>query len=149
MLVDKSAYGLRIPFTELEFTPGAAVQRGEVIIFDSPRNGDRLIKRVVGIGGDTVTIHDGSVFVNGLALAERDRSVEFFADRKAILNLDDGGGPDLNRLRIPSGMLLTVGDHRGNSLDGRFFGLIEESEAYGKALGVYRRRGEGFVWLPL
>jgi len=37
----------------------------------------------------------------------------------------------------------------GNSLDGRFFGLIEESEAYGRALGVYRRRGEGFVWLPL
>jgi signal peptidase I len=42
-----------------------------------------------------------------------------------------------------------VGDHRGNSHDGRYFGLIEEAAVYGKALGVYHRRGEGFVWLAL
>ena len=46
-------------------------------------------------------------------------------------------------------MLLAVGDHRGSSLDGRYFGLISETSVYGKALGIYRRKGEGFVWRPL
>ena len=48
-----------------------------------------------------------------------------------------------------AGMLLAVGDHRGSSLDGRFFGLIEESDVYGRAVGIYRRKGEGIVWRPL
>jgi signal peptidase I len=46
-------------------------------------------------------------------------------------------------------MMLTIGDHRGRSLDGRYFGLVPESAIYGKALAVYRRRDEGFVWRPL
>jgi signal peptidase I len=40
-------------------------------------------------------------------------------------------------------------DHRGRGLDGRFFGLVAQSEIYGKALGIYSRRDEGFVWRPL
>ena len=149
VFVDKTAYGLRIPFTKIELTGGDAVGRGEVVIFDSPRNSDRLIKRVVGGGGDLVTIQNGNLFLNGLPLAADDRAVELFGERTAYLNLADGGGPDVSRVLIPDGMLLAVGDHRGNSLDGRYFGLIAEREAYGKALGVYRRRGEGFVWIPL
>lgn len=149
VVVDKTAYGLRVPFTSVELIGGDSVQRGEVIIFDSPSSGVRLIKRVVGIGGDTVSIDNGSLFVNGVALAGEDRSIEFFDRRKARLNLADGGGPDIMQMRIPPGMLLAVGDHRGNSHDGRFFGLIEEQRVYGKALGIYRRRGEGLVWLPL
>ncbi len=149
VIVDKTAYGLRIPFTDIELTGGDAVARGEVVIFDSPRNGDRLIKRVVGVGGDLVTIQNGNLFLNGLPLAADDRAVELFGERTAYLNLADGGGPDVSRILIPADMLLAVGDHRGNSLDGRYFGLIAEREAYGKALGVYRRRGEGFVWIPL
>ncbi len=149
VIVDKTAYGLRIPFTDIELTGGDAVTRGEVVIFDSPRNGDRLIKRVVGVGGDLVTIQNGNLFLNGLPLAADDRAVELFGERTAYLNLADGGGPDVSRILIPADMLLAVGDHRGNSLDGRYFGLIAEREAYGKALGVYRRHGEGFVWIPL
>ena len=37
----------------------------------------------------------------------------------------------------------------GSSLDGRYFGLIHESDVYGKALGIYRRKAEGFTWRPL
>lgn len=149
VLVDKTAYGLRVPFTGIEITRGDAVQRGEVVIFDSPADGERLIKRIVGIGGDVVALHDGELFVNGLSLAAGQRGIESFGSRTASLNLLDGGGPDLRRVRIPAGMLLAVGDHRGNSLDGRYFGLIREAAVYGKALAVYRRLGEGFVWLPL
>jgi len=46
-------------------------------------------------------------------------------------------------------MVLAMGDHRGNSRDGRYFGLIPERELFGRAVAIYYRRGEGFVWKPL
>jgi signal peptidase I len=46
-------------------------------------------------------------------------------------------------------MVLAIGDHRGNSLDGRFFGPISERELFGRAVAVYYRKGEGFVWKRL
>lgn len=46
-------------------------------------------------------------------------------------------------------MVLVLGDHRGNSHDGRFFGLIPTAALYGKALGIYYRGNDGFTWEPL
>ncbi len=46
-------------------------------------------------------------------------------------------------------MVLALGDHRGNSHDGRYFGLIDERELFGRAIGVFYRTGEGFLWKPL
>lgn len=149
VLVSKMAYGLRVPFTTIELGSGAAVERGDVVIFDSPKDGVRLIKRIVGIGGDTVSISDGHLIINGAALATVAGDVERFGARLAVLNLQDGGGPDIQGAVIPPHMLLAIGDHRGSSLDGRYFGLVGENDVYGKALGVYRRRGEGFIWNPL
>jgi signal peptidase I len=149
VLVSKLAYGLRVPFTSIEFGSGAAVERGDIVIFDSPKDGTRLIKRIVGIGGDTVSIDDGHLTINGAALAAGAGDIEMFGERVAALNLHDGGGPDIENASIPQHMLLAVGDHRGSSLDGRYFGLVNEDDVYGKALGVYRRRGEGFLWNPL
>jgi signal peptidase I len=149
VLVSKLAYGLRVPFTSIEFGSGTAVERGDVVIFDSPKDGTRLIKRIVGIGGDTLSIDAGRLTINGVALATGSGDSEMFGERIAALNLQDGGGPDLENASIPPHMLLAVGDHRGSSLDGRYFGLVDEDDVYGKALGVYRRRGEGFLWNPL
>ena len=50
---------------------------------------------------------------------------------------------------VPDGMVLAIGDHRGNSVDGRFFGAVSEDEIYGRAVAVYYRRGAGFGWLKL
>lgn len=149
VVVSKLAYGLRVPFTTIEFGSGAAVERGDIVIFDSPKDGTRLIKRIVGIGGDMVSIEDGHLTINGAALATGSGDIEMFGERVAALNLHDGGGPDIESASIPPHMLLAVGDHRGSSLDGRYFGLVAEDDVYGKALGVYRRRGEGFLWNPL
>lgn len=148
VVVDKRAHGLRVPFTDIEISRGADVTRGEVVIFDSPRNGIRLIKRIVAIGGDEVLIRNGHLSINGAPLRS-DAAAEMFGARQARLNLRDGGGPDLYIERIPDGMLLAVGDHRGNSLDGRMFGLVSETDIYGRAIAVYYRRGEAFVWKPL
>ncbi|MEM1174774.1 MAG: signal peptidase I [Pseudomonadota bacterium] len=147
VVVDKRAYGLRLPFTLSRVIHGESVERGEIVIFDSPVNGKRLIKRVVAVGGDEVLLMDGRLSINGVALAAG-VDLERFGSRLAELKLDNGGGPDIAG-RIPTGMLLAVGDHRGNSLDGRAFGLVSEREIYGKAVAVYYRRGDGFTWRRL
>jgi len=150
VIVSKFSYGLRVPFAGFCLLPGEAVARGDVVIFDSPRDGTRLIKRIVGIGGDVVSLQDGHLVVNGAPAGGAPAGVERIGSHIARLNLADGGGPDIVGLKIPEGMLLAVGDHRGNSLDGRYFGLVREDEVYGKALGVYyRREGEGFTWKSL
>jgi len=147
--VDKRVHGFRVPFTTFRITSGERVERGEVVIFDSPRDGKRLIKRIVGVGGDRVAIQGGRLFINGEPMAaDLDGRTEQFGDRTVLLNLDDGGGPDYAGV-VPDGRLLAVGDHRGDSLDGRVFGLIDENAVYGRALGVYYRRGDGFTWQAL
>lgn len=146
VVVDKMAYGLRVPFTQIQISEGAAVTRGEVAIFDSPRDGKRLIKRIVAVGGDEVIVSDGRLLINGDFMARLgDFDTEVFGERIVRLNMTDGGGPDFVG-SIPAGKLLAMGDHRGNSLDGRVFGLIDERSVYGRAVAVYFRTGDGFVW---
>jgi signal peptidase I len=149
VLVDKHAYGIRIPFTRVDLTQGDAVRRGDIVIFDSPRDGKRLIKRIVAVGGDEVLIRDGHLAINGEWLASTgDIDVEVIGDKLAQLNLLDGGGPPLT-VEVGDGEVLAIGDHRGNSLDGRIFGTIAEDEIYGRAVAVYYRRGSGLGWHDL
>jgi len=150
VVVDKTAYGLRIPYTKIDVIEGAHPKAGEVAVFDSPVDGILLIKRIVAVGGQVVTLHDGHLAVDGVALESREfPESEKFGERLATLNLADGGGPPVDHLLIPRGKLLAIGDHRGNSLDGRYWGLIDERELYGRAVAVYFRKGDGFVWKPL
>lgn len=149
VLVDMRAHGLRIPLTTWHLTHGQPVQRGEVVIFDSPRDGTRLIKRVVAVGGDTVEVRDGHLCINGHWLSDGQGTKERFGAHSATLDLDDGGGPDVAPMRIPQGQLLMMGDHRGNSLDGRFFGLVPEDKVYGRATAVFWRSGEALTWKSL
>jgi signal peptidase I len=150
VVVDKTAYGVRLPYTKLDLFGRARPQPGEVAVFDSPADGTLLIKRIVAVGGQVVSVSDGHLVVDGKALAPDALGWdEKFDSRLAALNLADGGGPAIDRLVIPDGKLLAMGDHRGRSFDGRFFGLVDERELYGRAVAVYFRKGDGFVWKPL
>lgn len=146
VFVDKRAYGLRLPFSLFSLTDGNPVTSGDVVIFDSPRDGTRLIKRIVGTAGDTVAIIDGHLIVNGRSAASG--SFEMIGDRRVSLNLNGGGGIDFVAT-IPEGKVLAVGDNRGNSLDGRVFGFVDESAIYGRAVAIYYRKGEGARWRKL
>jgi signal peptidase I len=138
VVVDKRAYGLRVPFTLLKLTQGEAPARGDVIIFDAPDDGTRLIKRIVAVGGDRLEVRHGHVFVNGR-----------LGDQRAALELRQGGGPDVAPVRVPAGQVFAMGDFRGNSRDSRFFGFVREDQIYARAARVYYRAGEGFIWKEL
>ena len=150
VVVNKMGYGLRIPFTKRVVALEAPPDRGDVVIFDSPDSGERLIKRVVAVGGDRVAVHRGRVFINDEPVFRHDRpDAEIYGELTVPLNLEHGGGPGLPPTRIPEGHALVLGDHRGNSRDGRFFGLIPYDEIYGRAAGVFWRSGKGPLWQPL
>jgi signal peptidase I len=153
VVVNKMAYGLRIPLTKIDIFGSSTPERGDIAVFDSPEDGTtRLIKRIVAVGGDRVSVVDGQLSINGEPLG--DRMVEHFGEREALLNLTSqpsynrGGGPNFEGV-VPPGMVLAMGDNRGNSNDGRKFGFIDERELFGRAVAIYYRRGDGFTWRPL
>jgi signal peptidase I len=150
VVVDKRAYGLRLPFTNIELIEGRSPERGEIVVFDSPESGVRLIKRVVAIGGDRVEVRGGKLFINGESLlSDTSADLEIFGERQALLNLATGGGPDMQPDIVPEGTVMVMGDNRGNSRDSRAFGFIPVDDVYGRAFRLYYRRGEGFEWKPI
>ena len=145
--VDMRAYGVRLPFTQVRLIATGKPERGDIAVFDSPQDGTRLIKRVAAVAGDEVELVGGRLSVNGVALEAIDATdTEVFRNHRAMLNLSHGGGPDIHGLTVPDGQVLMLGDARGNSIDGRFFGLVPVGELYGRAVAIYYRRGEGFSW---
>ena len=103
----------------------------------------------VAVGGDRVVLAEGRLSVNGEALSiEAEPDVEYYGERIVALRLDNGGGPNIE-VELPEGTLLAIGDHRGNSRDSRYFGLVDEQDVYARAVAVYYRKGEGIVWRGL
>lgn len=151
VVVDMRAYGLRIPFTGIELTTHGEPAPGDVVVFKSPGDGTRLIKRVVAVAGQTVALEEGRLWIDGRPLQAGDAAddEERFDGKRVRLDLGDGGGPDIAAQVIPEGMALVLGDHRGRSADGRQFGLVRSRDLYAKALAVYWRSGEGPVWKAL
>lgn len=150
VIVNKTAYGIRIPFTKIDLVDVDEPKAGEIAVFDSPENGTLLIKRIVAVGGDRVDLVNGRLWVNREPLATADQSIsEEFDSRIGQLNLEHGGGPDIRGMVLPEGTVLALGDHRGNSHDGRYFGPISERELYGRAVAVYYSRSQGFQWKKL
>jgi signal peptidase I len=150
VLVNKLAYGLRVPFIGWRLISAGTPSPGEVVVFDSPESGKRLIKRVVAVGGDTVQIRKGKLYVNDTPYAlPDDPGTEAFGDRRAELNLSSGSGNSYGPRVIPEGHVLVMGDYRGNSHDGRMFGSVPAKDLYGRAVAVFLRSGDGFTWRPL
>ncbi len=137
ILVDKRAFGFRIPLSSTWITH-ASPHRGDVVVLNAPDEpGTILLKRVVAIAGDRVVVEDGHVRIEGRLEHE-----------PATLNLEDGGGPNFGPVRVPEGQVLVLGDHRGNSRDGRYFGFVRSEDVLGRAERVFVREGKP-AWIPL
>jgi signal peptidase I len=106
--------------------------RGDIIVFTPPENAETgskepFIKRVIGVAGDTVSIRDGKVYVNGIEL---DEPYVFKQDGVAQPTTPDGG---ISSWPVPDGMLFVMGDHRARSSDSRVFGPIAIDSVIGRA----------------
>lgn len=151
LIVDKAAYGLRIPLTGWYALEFRGPKHGDVVVLRSPQDGTVLLKRVVGVPGDLIEVHDGRLYYGGEAVpmeTQGDETLEDLGDHHHEVSFLRGGGPDFGPMRIPEREYLVMGDNRGDSLDGRFFGLVKRGEILGKAEVVVFRHGR-FAWSRL
>jgi signal peptidase I len=125
--------------------------RGDVVVLTAPDSGDVLLKRVAAVPGDRVEVHDGALTVNGQPIPVEDRGgvpYEALGAKPHPLDLSDGGGPDLGPVTLPRNRYLVLGDNRGNSRDGRYFGLVDRDAILGHVKGVLLRGGRP-TWIGL
>lgn len=132
VLVNKLAYDVGDP------------KRGDVIVFERPANQEGtikdLIKRVVGLPGDHVSIRDGHVFIDGDQLEEPYTDGQL-TEAKVGCGLGDTTGIDTTEgMLVPDGHLFVMGDNRNDSQDGRCFGPIDEDLVVGRAFFI--------IWPP-
>ncbi len=151
VLVDKLAYGLRVPLANDYAVRFAAPARGDVVVLRSPDDGSILLKRVVGVPGDDLRVVEGALTIDGRAMpivARGDAAIEELGAVKHAISLACGGGPDYGPLRVPADRFLVMGDNRGNSRDGRYFGLVTRDAVVGRVQGVVLRHGAP-TWVGL
>lgn len=122
------------------------VQRGDIVVFDSPRGrlvgtDEPLIKRVVGLEGETIELSDGMVAVNGNYLREHylDPNTLTFS-QGPIPGCENGGS--LTSCTVAEGHIFVLGDNRPSSRDSRFFGPVETSTIIGRAWLKYWPLGD-------
>lgn len=109
-------------------------KRGDIVVFTPPEdwvqdNGTPFIKRVIGVGGDTVEISDGHVQINGTTIDEPYLFTDETTGEPQETRADDEGSAWV----IPNGEVFLMGDHRMNSADSRAFGPVAIGNVIGRA----------------
>ena len=123
------AIGDRILVSKLSYRLGT-IDRGDVIVFHYPLNpGKDFVKRVVGLGGETVELRDGVVLINNTPIKELYPTALAGGDRSCTSNY----GPQ----KVPPRQLFVLGDNRCNSEDSRFFGFVPRDNVVGRSVFIY------------
>lgn len=153
LIVDKMAYNLRIPFTDISLYEFGKPQRGDVVVFESPYDSsETFVKRLIGLPGDLIEVENGVIAING-------KPVEVDLDgAMSLTDIVKNGGlyketlngktytvrriPNCIRMpsvqvRVPQGQYFMMGDNRCESKDSRRFGFIAEKKIWGKAKFIY------------
>jgi len=156
IFVNKIAYDLRIPLTMHRLAKWSDPERGDIVICFSPEDGIRLVKRVIGLPGDTIEMKNNTLFLNGEPVGYtktgRDDTQLLSGKRtvKCVLAIEDLDGvahsvmsiPSINAMRsfrpvtVPRGSYYVLGDNRDSSRDSRYFGFVERESIVGQAKGV-------------
>lgn len=155
VLVNRLAFDAKIPLTDISLARLGEPQRGDVVTFSSPKDGTRLIKRIVGLPGDEVELRDEVLFINGEA-ARYDApslAVETLAPGVALPALRAterlAGSPpqgwqvqfirgvgaprNFGPVTVPPDHFFMLGDNRDNSEDSRFIGTVPRQLLIGRA----------------
>lgn len=157
IFVNKMAYSLRVPFTRLHLMRWSEPVRGDIIVFFSPDEDKRLVKRVVGLPGDHIELRRNQLIVNGeiarydpvepTGLSEDDsrrfRHVRFVEERLGAFEhpvmfspLTNADRRSFEPLTVPEGQYFVMGDNRDQSRDSRYFGTVDRDLIVGRAKAV-------------
>lgn len=166
LLVDKMAYDVRVPFTHTSLITLANPTHGDVIIFDSVASDKKLVKRVVGLPGDTVSMTNNVLTINGKtliyskvssdnathAISEKHKTLynEQLFDVKHKVKVSNSGSQlsNFSSVKVPKNHYLVLGDNRDNSADSRVIGFVPRNEIIGKATKVLLSLNYDNYFLP-
>ena len=161
ILVNKYAYGIRLPVIGTKIMDVAAPERGEVMVFIPPHEDKYYIKRVIGLPGDTVRYEGRDLYINGELISKEvkgaiqvDTNVGALPGTlytETINGIEhatqhiDGVGQRRSRTSwvIPNGHYFMMGDNRDNSSDSRVWGAVPEKDIVGKAVAVWMHKEPG------
>jgi len=155
VLVNKLAYNLRVPFTTRSIAGWSSPQRGDIVVFISPADQKRLVKRVIGLPGDVISMHGDALTINGQPLDYSAADVAPFSreiredPNPCALREALGNRPhqiielphvlairSFAPYRVPAGSYFVMGDFRDDSFDSRYFGTVPRDAILGKATGI-------------
>ncbi len=164
LFVNKAVFGAEIPFTGRYLPAVREPVRGDVLVFDSvEEEGLKVVKRLMGMAGDTLQMKAGAVYRNGQLLDEpyavhqnlaksEDRANRLKMRRWQIRHLvgdTTNYAPDLQHwgpIVVPPDSLFMMGDNRENSYDGRYWGFLPRSSVRGTPLIVYYSYDPNITW---
>jgi len=131
LLVSKLSYGPRIPFTEKRIHGFSKLKRGDVIVFDSTVDPKKdFIKRLIALGGETVEIENGDVYINGELVTHPVIKNNYYFNRGEY-------GQRNKEVQVPEGFYFVLGDNSSNSEDSRYWGFVPEGKIIGQAILLY------------
>ena len=156
IFVNKLAYDLKIPYTTWHIVEWGAPQRGDIVVFYSPADGKRLVKRVVGIPGDSLAMQNNQLTINCKRVTYepikhvKGKNLSLIRDANQYSFIEDLSGtrhpvmitPQRPSLRsfgpvtVPKGKYFMMGDNRDNSADSRYFGFVGRSRVVGRATSI-------------
>ncbi len=157
IVVNKYAYGLRVPVLNKKFVAIGEPQRGDVAVFRYPVDDSvNFIKRVIGLPGDTITYRDKELFVNGERVETSGKTEFTTRDLKCTTPRVDARRlqEQLGTLQhdillhetarsrngqwvVPEGHYFMMGDNRDRSNDSREWGFVPEENLVGRAVGIW------------
>lgn len=154
VIVDKAAYSLEVPFTDIVIAKTGDIARGDIVIIDSSAAQTRLIKRVVAVAGDNVALRNNVLFINNERATLTPVNAQVFNEhilgnsRAIALNAIDSPVKSFNQVTVPANHVLAMGDNRNNSVDSRYYGFIPITEIQGKANAVAFSLDKEDYYLP-
>jgi signal peptidase I len=153
IFVNKLAYDLKVPFTTLHIAQWGDPRRGDIVVFYSPEDGIRLVKRVIGLPGDTIEMRDQALIINGQPVAYENvitatpSQSDLLHENAAVLarevlpsrNHEVLTLPAVSAMRsfgpltVPDNHYFMLGDSRDNSKDSRYIGFVPRTNIVGRA----------------
>jgi signal peptidase I len=139
LFMSRFGYDAGIPFTDIHKSLWRTPKRQQIVIFRPVVPGDTsdVIKRVIGLPGETVDVHDGGVYINGRRLEESYAIGPTERGDPFLFRGSLAGQSNIFPFKVPPDCFFVMGDNRGDSLDSRFVGCIPRDHIIGTPVMIY------------